>query len=307
MNHKQRLELAQESLLGLSIGDALGESFFGEREAVLNSIEEREIPSTTWEFTDDTVMSIAVYEQLEKLGGINQNDLSTSFVRNHNLDANRGYGSTARRILREIDQGGDWRAISSAVFDGMGSMGNGAAMRVSSIGAYFWDDFEKVKSETKLSAEITHTNIEAVTGAMAVSLAASIATQNRLHHKSVEGNEFIQLILAHLPECDTTSKINKSLSVPKSYNIESVKSILGDGSRILAQDTVPVSLWCAAHYMASYEEALWKAVSILGDRDTIGAIVGGIVIMSAGKETVPQHWINSVEKYDLSKFRTQQP
>jgi len=66
MNTNQRIELAKKSLNGLSIGDAFGESFFGERDEMLQYIQAKKIPETTWEFTDDTVMAIAVFEQLEK-------------------------------------------------------------------------------------------------------------------------------------------------------------------------------------------------------------------------------------------------
>ena len=66
MNINQRIELAKKSLKGISIGDAFGESFFGETNEMLNHIHQRTIPKTSWEFTDDTVMAIAVYEQLEE-------------------------------------------------------------------------------------------------------------------------------------------------------------------------------------------------------------------------------------------------
>ena len=81
MTVDQRIKLAYRSLKGISIGDAFGESFFGEREKVLNHIRERKIPDTRWEFTDDTVMAIAVYDQLKTNSEINQNQLATEFLR----------------------------------------------------------------------------------------------------------------------------------------------------------------------------------------------------------------------------------
>ncbi len=65
MTTNQRIQLAKKSLKGLSIGDAFGESFFGETNQMMQAVKERVIPKTTWEFTDDTVIAIAVYEQLE--------------------------------------------------------------------------------------------------------------------------------------------------------------------------------------------------------------------------------------------------
>lgn len=302
MKKDQRIKLAKKSLKGISIGDAFGESFFGERNTIRKCIYEQVMPPTTWDFTDDTIMSIAIYEQLEKYETINQNDLVEQFSINHKLDPNRGYGATARRILRAIEEGANWKKISKEVFDGMGSMGNGASMRVSPIGAYFHDDLEKVKELAKKSAEVTHSNIEGITGAIAVSIATAITTKNYLYNQKIEPNEYIELIVKELPETDLKAKINKSRSIPYRYHIETVKSILGNGVKILAQDTVPFSIWCAAHNQNNFESALWKAISILGDRDTICAIVGGITIMGTQEKRIPKKWLDSVENIETSIF-----
>ena len=107
---------------------------------------------------------------------------------------NRGYGATARRILRAISEGKDWRKVSKNVFDGMGSMGNGASMRVCPIGAYFFDDLKRVKTEAIKSAEITHSNIEGIPGAGAVAVATALATRSKIQrnffgHKSTRQHE----------------------------------------------------------------------------------------------------------------------
>jgi ADP-ribosylglycohydrolase len=303
MNHRNRIDLAKRSLLGVSIGDAFGDSFFGDTDEMSERIHNRIVTDTRWEFTDDTVMSIAVFEQLEKYGEIRQDDLAKLFCTNLQLDENRGYGATARRILREIHEGGDWREISASAFDGMGSMGNGAAMRANPIGAYFHDDLENVKAHAAMSAVITHSNLEAISGAIAVAAATAIAAQVKMENRQISPADFIGSVAAHISDSDTLSKIKKSISVPYSYNIETVKSILGNGSKMSAQDTVPFALWCAAHNLYDFEEGLWKAVSILGDRDTICAIVAGITIMSTNENKIPSAWIESVEDFEKSKFR----
>jgi len=302
MTTDQRIRLANKSLRGTSIGDAFGESFFGETDKMLSHIHERRIPKTSWEFTDDTVMAISIYDQLRINKEINQNQLAEQFVINHNKDVNRGYGATARRILREIGEGGNWKEISKSVFEGMGSMGNGASMRASPIGAYYFDDLNKVKELAIKSAEITHSNIEGITGAIAVSIATAIATKIKMNSEEISPNEFINKVVEELPDTDTKSKIKKSTTVSYNYNIETVKTILGNGSKIMVQDTVPFSIWCSANNLNNFEEAIWKAVSILGDRDTICAIVGGITIMSTDETKIPKEWIDSVEDFETSKF-----
>ena len=63
-----------------------------------------------------------------------------------------------------------------------------------------------------------------------------------------------------------------------------------------APDTVPFALWCAARHLSNYEAALWATVSGLGDRDTTCAIVGGIVVMYAGVESIPSEWLEHREQ-----------
>ncbi|MCE7996830.1 MAG: crystallin J1 [Roseivirga sp.] len=299
-----RIGLAKRSLLGTAIGDAFGDSFFGETTAILRHIEQRTIPESGWKFTDDTVMSIAVFEQIEKHGGIDQDELVKQFIKNQKTDPNRGYGATLRRLLREVQEGGNWRVLAAKVFDGMGSMGNGAAMRVSTIGAYWFDHLEKVKELTTLSAVVSHTNKEAIAGAIAIAIATALSTRSRLKSVTIKSQDFIEEVVRHLPESDTKTKIAKGLTVSRGSHPDFLITILGNGSKMLAQDTVPFAVWCAAHYSRHFEEALWRAVSVLGDRDTICAMVGGITIMSADDSTIPLAWINQVESYEASIFRS---
>lgn len=302
-DNENRIENAKKSLSGVAIGDAFGDSFFGETAKVLENIHSRYLPETKWEFTDDTVMSIAIFEELEENGDIDQDRLIKKFCVNHDLDTNRGYGATLRRLLREVQAGENWHEVSKNAFEGQGSMGNGAAMRVCPIGAYHFDNLQTVKYLATKSAEITHSNIEAVTGAVAIAVGTALTTQMKFDNSILTPPEFIDKILMELSDSDTKSKISKSKSVPYSYQIETVKSILGNGTNMTSQDTVPFAIWCTAHNLESFEEGLWKAVSILGDRDTICAMVGGMSIMSSKTENIPNTWVTSVEKIDKSVFR----
>ena len=74
---------------------------------------------------------------------------------------------------------------------------------------------------------------------------------------------------------------------------------LGSGQRVLASDTVPFCLWCAARHLDNYEEAMWTTVAGLGDRDTTCAIVGAIVALSAGPASIPKEWLEAREPLRL--------
>ena len=86
------------------------------------------------------------------------------------------------------------------------------------------------------------------------------------------------------------------MTVPVGSSIWSAVRSLGNGSSITAQDTVPFVLWCAAHHLDSYADAIWLTISGLGDIDTNCAMVGGIVAACTGTEGIPPEWLRRCER-----------
>jgi ADP-ribosylglycohydrolase len=281
-----RAELALE---GLSIGDAFGQMFFGNIETMLMAIDHQALPAPLWYLTDDSIMGIGVFETLRDRREIDQDYLANRFAINYRRNPRRGYGGMAHHVLQEFCKGEDWREVAPAVFDGSGSYGNGAAMRVAPLGGFYAEDLEQLKIQALASAEVTHSHLEGKVGALAIALAASWAWNN---HKIANLNrqEMFAFILDHLPDSETTSGIKKAHELPLDYNVTTAASVLGNGSMISAQDTVPFTLWCIARHLDNFEAAMWATVSGLGDRDTTCAIVGGIVALYVGYEGIPEEW-----------------
>jgi len=113
------------------------------------------------------------------------------------------------------------------------------------------------------------------------------------------GHALIEFVLEQIPQTETFARLKKALEVPLTLSPRSAASILGNGTRVIASDTVPFCLWCAARHPNSYPEALWTTVSGLGDRDTNCAIVGGIVALSAGRNSIPPEWLKAREALNL--------
>ena len=302
MTATTKLDLAKTSLLGLSIGDALGETYFGPTEAIEARIKSGELQEGQWLFTDDTVMAIGIYNILSKFGTINQDELAIEFAKNYNLDNYRGYGGTAQKILRDIAEGIQWEEASSGVFEGMGSTGNGAAMRSGPIGAYFYEDVEEVINQAILASEVTHAHLEGIAGGIAVALAACICTQYGLKGEFLPADTFYDFIIEYMPDSEVKAKIQKAKTLPANYDVRTVVSVLGNGTSLLAPDTVPFALWCAANHTNSYPDAIRTGISGLGDRDTIAAIIGSIVVMSAGSGSIPEQWKEQAEQFETSSF-----
>jgi len=290
-NATDRLLRAYHSLQGLCCGDAFGERFFIPDSVAIPLIAQRSLPAPPWMFTDDTMMAISIVAILEEHGGIDQDHLASSFAKLY--DSSRGYGPAMHELLRRIRHGADWRDESSALFDGQGSFGNGSAMRVAPLGAYFADDLDLAVEQARLSAVTTHCHAEAISGAIAVSLAAALACR---HHESHTGRgEFLRQVLDRTPESYVHHGIQRAIDLPQAASPDHAAGVLGRGSRVSCPDTVPFALWCAARHLDSYENALWTTVSGLGDRDTTCAMVGGIVAMSAGIASIPGAWLDCSE------------
>ncbi len=293
-NRRDRLARAYQSLEGLRCGDAFGERFFVREELALSLIRQKAVPRPPWGFTDDTMMAISVVSTLEEHAEIVQDHLAKSFAKNY--DPSRGYGPAMHGLLARIRHGGYWRHEAKALFDGQGSFGNGSAMRVAPLGAYFADDLDKVVDQAERSAVTTHCHREAVAGAIAVAVAAALAwRQGNSSSQLSSSGEFLQQIHQRTPPSEVRKGIQNAIDFPNGTAVQTVASALGNGSMVTAQDTVPFALWSAACHLDDYKEALWATVSGLGDRDTTCAMVGGVVVMSTGTRGIPKEWLHCQE------------
>ncbi len=288
--HEERLRRARLSLEGLSVGDALGGFFeFNHLASLARALTTHKLPDIQWHFTDDTNMALSIYWLLSIYERIEyeQQELAISFAMH--FDRGRGYGPSIHRFVPRILSGQHWREVSKGVFGGSGSFGNGGAMRVAPVGAYFADDIDAVVRNAVASAEITHSHPEGIAGAIAVAVAAAYAWQ--LRSETVHRHTFISQVLQHVPASEVHEGLKKARALKPDTSVQEAVSILGNGSRVTAQDTVPFVLWCAGEKLASYEEAIWLTASGGGDVDTTCAMVGGIVSLYTGLAGIPADWI----------------
>ncbi len=290
----ERLRRALLSLQGLACGDCFGESFFLPRNEALDLIARRQLPVSPWPFTDDTLMAVSILNTLRDHGQIPPASLARSFT---DLDdPDRGYGPAMHgHLLRLAIVGADhWQREAQALFEGRGSFGNGAAMRVAPLGAFFADDLNLLIEQARLSAIATHAHEDAVAGAIAVALAAAFAWNTR-GSSPPPASEVLDHIAALTPAGPLRDGVLLAATLSPATSPTEAGRRLGNGGRATAVDTVPFALWCAATWPDSYEEALWQTVSGLGDRDTTCAIVGGIISLRTDVAGIPQTWLARAE------------
>jgi ADP-ribosylglycohydrolase len=283
------LERAQQALRGLAVGDAFGETLFGEPSAIAKRVAKRLIATQRpWRWTDDTAMAMSIVDVLAKCQTIEQDELMLGFVERWAAEPNRGYGQGAFTLLTRVSYGAPWRREAQRLFNGQGSFGNGAAMRAAPIGAYFAEDFERVRTKAIRSAETTHMHADGIAGAVAVAIATACAT------RGMANTAMLDEVLRWTPPGHTFNRLQRAAAIEPTADVAAVAAELGTGLDVAAHDTVPFCLWVAARHWQSYEDALWTAASQHGDRDTMGAIVGGIVAMVPGA-TIPVLWQAATE------------
>ena len=271
------LEQARASLTGLAVGDAFGARILlpGDHPDVVG----RRLPIPPWEWTDDTEMACSVFAVLRSHGVIDPDALAASFAAH--VDPARGYGPGAEWRLNQIRAGQPWRAVNTT--DGRGSWGNGAAMRVAPLGAWFCDNLPQALRQAELSAEITHAHFEGVAGAVAVAAAAAFRAGS-------PGVDLLPSVIPLVPPGRVRSGLELALKVT---DPREAASVLGTGREIAAHDTVPLVLWIASRYEGSFADALWTVAQLAEDVDTVGAIVGGV--LAAGGTPIPPDWLAACE------------
>ena len=206
------------------------------------------------EFTDDTVMTIAVTDAfLESLDGkgkcrisdLDEDDLKAKLVEKMQDYGKRypyaGYGGNFAYWLEDENP------------EPYNSFGNGSAMRVSSV-AWLFNDIISVINAARISAEITHNHPEGIKGAQATAAAIFLARTGASKSKI---KSFIQGEFGYdlSRTCDEIR--------PAYCHIES------------CQETVPEAI-TAFLEGESFEDVIRTAVSLGGDCDTLTAIAGSI-------------------------------
>lgn len=283
------LDLCCDSLNGLSVGDALGAQFFVPGVSV-SELMAGQPPTGPWPWTDDTEMACSIVGELRDHGTIDADRLAGRFA--EHFEPYRGYGGGAVVILRQIRNGVDWREASRSVFGGAGSMGNGAAMRVAPLGAFHAGDSSTAARQAMRSAEVTHAHPEAVLGAVAVAVAAAEAGWARATGDRPEPEELFDAVAAYLVASQVASGVARARRLLGASVAEAAYE-LGNGSQVLAFDTVPFALWVAATWLDDYPTAIRACVEAGGDVDTTAAIVGGIVgaHTGTGPNGIPALWL----------------
>ena len=165
----------------------------------------------------------------------------------------------------------------------IGSCGNGSAMRVAPLGAYF-DTIKKVIEMATLQSEVTHCHPEAIAGSIAISILAKQIANIKLELDDLRTPEyFYHKLLKWIPRGQVWDGVEKASKLPLNTPLPKLIEILGNGTHVTCQDTVPICVFLTIRALMQYKvEEMYEKVIIetckcFGDVDTNCAIVGGMI------------------------------
>ena len=258
-------QLVSGGITGAIIGDIIG-SFYEFCNCKSTNIS---LFTGSSQFTDDTVMTIAVADWL--LSEVPLQKTMSDWGQEY---PNKGYGGMFYEWL-----------FYSKDKEPYNSFGNGAGMRVSPCG-YYANSIEEALELARQSAEVTHNHPEGIKGAQAI---ASAIFWAREHKAKDEIRDYIEKTFGYNLHrtCD---------EIRPTYQFDET-----------CQGSCPEAIiaFLDSH---DYESAIRLAISLGGDSDTIACMTGGIAAAYYGipawmvkyiaSEYLPQYMRDIIERFD---------
>jgi ADP-ribosylglycohydrolase len=263
-------------MYGAILGDMIGAPYEFDRG---DKTKDFPLFSTKSQFTDDTVMTVAVAEALLNTMGQPDKLIKAELVRSMQRWGRKyphaGYGGRFRHWLTAQNP------------KPYGSYGNGSAMRVSAAG-WLYTTIKDTRHAARLTAEVTHNHPEGIKGAEATASAIFLA-------RTGSSKDEIRAYICHEFGYDLSRTCDEIR--PTYHHVES------------CQETVPEAI-TAFLEGTDFEDVIRTAVSLGGDCDTLTCIAGGIAEAFYGvpvlyeaecKARLPEDMLEVLVRFDAAR------
>jgi ADP-ribosyl-[dinitrogen reductase] hydrolase len=179
---------------------------------------------------------------------------------------------------------------------GVFSAGNGPAMRSPLLGVCFGHQPERLQAFVRASTRITHTDPKAEYGALAVAIAAYLASQN----ERISPDDYYQVLQTQIADAECLRLIQDAVNSAKAG--ESALDFADEigqpgGVSGYVYHTVPVVIQTWLRHQQDYRSAILEMIRCGGDTDTTAAILGGIIGANVGKVGIPYPWVAGMVDY----------
>jgi ADP-ribosyl-[dinitrogen reductase] hydrolase len=290
------------TLVGCAIGDALGNPFEMRPAASPLLVEWDGLfkaGGTFWkgeagQYTDDTLMSIALASSLIENEGFDVEQVAAQYLAWYETGNTRGIGTTTAGACVNLKMGATWQesGLTAAT-----CAGNGTAMRASPIGLFYRDNIGSLMEYALLDASITHNSMEPKLGSIAVALGAAFLANGT--HSQIGMLEEVKDILSE-------SVVKEKLELAYSHLKEGTTPILAladIGVSGYVPETVGAAFYCFGA-TDNFKDAVVMAVKAGGDTDTTAAVVGALAGTYYGLEGIPSEYKDQVENFELLQALT---
>ena len=284
-----------DKFLGAMVGSALGDAVgflaykYQDRDDLLARIDQAE----NLTYTADTVMAVAMAETLINEGSISTRSLGDSFLKHFASKPWQRQGAEPPEIYRIVEREGiDYVYAARRLFDGEGSYGNGAAMRITPL-ALFYHNAEDLYEKARISAEVTHTHPVGIDGA-AVFAKALASTVTLRPQRPFSPQNFIDMLI----DFARTDEIkNKLALIPPllEKDVDPAESVTRLGNSVIVQESMPMALFCFLRYPHTWLESVLCAITHGGKRDTMGIMAGALSGAYLGVSAITDQWRNKLE------------
>lgn len=278
-------------MVGSALGDAIGELAF--RHPERNVLAQVVLRSTELDYTDDTAMALGIAESLLEKGLLDQQHMGETFRRNFEREPWRGYASGPPTIFSRVRSAGiTYVEAAKSLFQGTGSFGNGAAMRIVPVGLFFHDAADLYDKAAE-SAEVTHAHSVGMDGAAVQAKAVAMAVDlNPMETFSRQA--FIRELIDFAKSREIKSKMQMvGLLLRENATPERAADRLG--RTVLMHESMPFAVYSFLKFPQSFEECLFCAILNGGDRDTLGAMACAVSGAYLGINAIPDDWVGKLE------------
>ncbi|XP_014484436.1 PREDICTED: poly(ADP-ribose) glycohydrolase ARH3-like isoform X2 [Dinoponera quadriceps] len=262
------------------------------------------------QFTDDSAMTRSLAESLVERKSLDVVDIARRFVKSYYQEPNRGYGASVVTVFQKLraNKLKDTLGPAKDQYNGLGSFGNGGAMRIAPLSLFCYNDHDKLIDYAKKETEITHTHKWGINGAILQALAVQ---QSLILNPSEELNasSFVDDLIEKMDkiEDDRTEdyfELDEERYKDRLCAIKELISMDGDGPHdekvvqtlgvgLNALYSVPTAIFCFLRAQKPIKgiktdnplrRAIQYAITLGGDTDTIAGMTGAIAGAFYGEE-----------------------
>jgi len=294
------------TLLGVSIGDTLGQPFEGViRERIYSQFDDfKEIIKSKRKlfktYTDDTQLTLHTAEALIQGSGFNEDNFIREYV-NWLDDPPIGPGYGCISSIQKLKYGIQWQKAAS------NSGGNGTAMRVSPIGLFYCKDIKNLIKAAIKSSIITHSHPAASAGAVVIARAIAYLIDKSIE-TSFSIDDFFAAIISSISNSqeviweefiEILNRVKNSLNISVEAGLIKFSQV-GVKTPFFIEDylgkafvhpytlsTVACALFVFLKNLNSFEDCITQLATAGGDSDTVGAIGGSLAGAYFGLGNIP--------------------